>query len=81
MNLTFTKNGKTGKMSIDNASYIPVYMYNISSGTPQSHKLILTEKAIADYESGENTSINKTTYNNLKNALTLTKNILGEEIH
>ena len=81
LNLTFTKNGKTGKMSIDNASYIPVYMYNISSGTPQSHKLILTEKAIADYESGENTSINKTTYNNLKNALTLTKNILGEEIH
>lgn len=81
LNLTFTKNGKTGKMSIDNASYIPVYMYNISSDTPQSHKLILTEKAIADYESGENTSINKTTYNNLKNALTLTKNILGEEIN
>ena len=68
-------------MSIDNASYIPVYMYNISSDTPQSHKLILTEKAIADYESGENTSIDKTTYNHLKNALTLTKNILGEEIN
>lgn len=67
-------------MSIDSASYIPIYMYNISSGQPQSHKLILVEKAIADYESGENTSINSSTYNNLKNALTLTKNILGETI-
>lgn len=80
LNLTFTKNGETGKISIDNASYLPIYMYNISSGKPQSHKLILVEKAIADYESGENTSINSTTYKNLKNALTLTKNILGEEI-
>lgn len=81
LNLTFTKNGQTGKISIDKATYLPVYMYNISSGKPQSHKLILTEKAINDYESGENTSINKATYNNLKNALTLTHNILGKEIN
>lgn len=81
LNLTFTKNGQTEKISIDNVSYIPIYMYNISSGKSRSHKLLLTEKSIADYESGENTSIDKTTYNNLKNALILTKNILGDEIN
>ena len=80
LNLTFTKNGETGKMSIDSAKYLPIYMYNISSSNPQSHKLILAEKAIADYEVGEITSISISTYNNLKNAVTLTKAILGEEI-
>lgn len=80
LNLTFTKNGETGKMSIDSVKYLPVYMYNISSGKPQSHKLILAEKAIADYEVGENTSLSISTYNNLKTAVELTKKILGEEI-
>ncbi len=80
LNLTFTKNGKTGKMSIDNVSYIPVYMYKSSSTSLQRYKLLVTEMSIADFESGENTSIGSNAYNNLKNALTLTKKILGEEI-
>lgn len=80
LNLTFTKNGTTGKMTIDNASYVPVYMYKSSSGGLQRYKLLVTEMAIADYEFGENTSIGNNAYNNLKNALTLTKKILGEEI-
>lgn len=80
LNLTFTKNGKTGKMTIDNASYIPVYMYKSSATSLQRYKLLVTEMSIADFESGENTSIGSNAYNNLKNALTLTKKILGEEI-
>lgn len=81
LNLSFTKNGKTGKISIDSASYIPIYMYKAPSGKVQRYKLLVTEKAIADYESGENTSIGSTTYNNLKDSLEFIKKVLGEEIN
>ncbi|MCI8655730.1 MAG: CapA family protein [Clostridia bacterium] len=81
LNLTFTKNGETGKMSIDSAKYTPVYMYKSASSQTQRFKLLVTEKSIADYESGTNTSIGITTYNNLKNALKSTRKILGEEIN
>lgn len=80
LNLKLTKSGSNGKISIDEATYIPIYMYKSASGTTQRYKLLVTETAIEKYESGEDTSIGKTTYNNLKNALKLTKEILGEEI-
>lgn len=80
LNLNITKNGSTGKMSIDEVTYIPIYMYKSSSGQTQRYKLLVTETAINNYESGQDTSIGSTTYQNLKNALDLTKQILGEEI-
>lgn len=80
LNLKITKNGYTGKMSIDEANYVPIYMYRSTSGQTQRYKLLVTETAINNYESGQDTSIGSTTYKNLKNALNLTKQILGEEI-
>lgn len=77
LNLSFTKNGKTGKISIDDVSYIPVYMYRSPSGTIKRYKLLVIETAIANYESGADTSIGSAMYTTLKKALTTATDILG----
>lgn len=80
LTLNITKNGETGKISIDGATYIPVYMYRGPAGKLQRYKLLDIETSITNYETGKDTSIGKTTYNNLKTVLTDIKEILGEEI-
>lgn len=80
LDLTFTKSAKTGEITIDSASYVPVYMYRAPAGSPRRFKLLVTENSIEKYDSGEDKSIGSATYTNLKNALELTKKILGEEI-
>lgn len=80
LNLNITKNGETGKISIDEATYIPVYMYRSSSGSLQRYKLLDVKSNIEKYESGVDTSLGKTTYNTLKESLDFTTRILGDEI-
>ncbi len=80
LNLNITKNGQTGKISIDEATYIPVYMYRASTGSLQRYKLLDVKTNIENYESGIDISLGKTTYNTLKESLSFTTNILGEEI-
>lgn len=80
LNLGITKDGKTGKISIDEATYIPTYMYRGPAGSLQRYKLLDIESNIQKYENGIDTSLGKTTYNTLKQALSDIKEILGEEI-
>ena len=80
LTLSITKNGETGKISIDEATYVPIYMYRSTSGSVQRYKLLDIEANIANYENGTDTSIGKTTYNTLKTSLTSIQKILGEEI-
>lgn len=80
LNLSFTKDGETGNISIDSATYIPTYMYRSSSGSLKRYKLLPIESTISNYESGINTSINKSTYNTLKSSLTNIHQILGDPI-
>lgn len=80
LNLNITKNGETGKISINEATYIPVYMYKSSSGSLQRFKLLDVKANIEKYESGIDTSLGKTAYNTLKESLDFTTKILGEEI-
>ena len=80
LTLNITKNGETGKISIDGATYVPVYMYRGPAGRLQRYKLLDIETTLTNYETGKDTSIGKTTYNNLKTVLTDIKEILGEEI-
>ncbi len=80
LNLNITKNGETGKISINEATYIPVYMYKSSSGSLQRFKLLDVKANIEKYESGIDTSLEKTAYNTLKESLDFTTKILGEEI-
>lgn len=76
LNLTITKN-VDGKISIDKVDYIPIYMYKNVSASIHKFKILDIEQTILDYESGSNTSINSTTYNNLKNQLKKIKDILN----
>lgn len=80
LNLGITKDGETGKISIDEVTYVPVYMYRGPAGRLQRYKLLDIEANIAKYESGEDTSLGKTTYNTMKEALGDITEILGEEI-
>ena len=81
LNLAITKNGETGKISIDEASYIPVYMYRApNTGKLQRFKLIDIESNIQKYEDGTDTSIGKTLYNTLKESLDFTTKVLGDDI-
>lgn len=78
--LQITKNGKTGKISIDKANYVPTYFYKDSSKKTKKFKILDIEKNIEAYDSG-NSSLSKTTYNTLKTELKNIKKIIGDEIN
>ena len=80
LNLTITKN-PDDKISIDKVDYVPIYMYKNSNVSTHKFKILDIEKSIYEYETGSNTSISSTTYNNLKTQLEKIKSILGEEIN
>lgn len=73
--ITFTD----GKLSIDKANYIPIYMYNNPNKSSKKFKVLDIEKTISNYESGKDTSIGASTYELLKEQLIKIRNIVGEE--
>lgn len=80
LNLTITKNSDN-KISIDKVNYVPIYMYKNPNTALHKFKILDIEKTINEYDSGANTSIGLTTYNNLKKQLEKIRSILGEEIN
>lgn len=80
LNLTITKHSD-GKLTIDNANYVPIYMYKGASSKLQRMKVLDIEKSISDYENGINTSIGQATYQDLKVQLEKIKSIVGDEIN
>ena len=77
LNITITKNGETGKITIDNANYIPLYMYRGSSST-KAYKLLDINSQIAAYDAGTQGSVSNTLYKTLVAELAKIKKILGE---
>ena len=55
-------------------------MYRATAGSLQRYKVIDIESSIQKYDAGTDTSLGKTTYNTLKQALSDIKGILGKEI-
>lgn len=80
LNLTITKHAN-GKITIDKADYVPIYMYKGISSKLKRMKLLDIEKTISDYENATNTSIGQSTYNDLKKQLQKIKTIVGDEIN
>jgi len=80
LTLSITKNGETGKISIDEVTYVPTYMFRGPAGKLQRYKLLDIETAMQNYENGAEGSIGKTTYNTIKTSLASITKILGEEI-
>ena len=76
LNLQITKNGETGKISIDNINYIPIYMYKAATGYVQRYRILDIEKSIENYETGKNTSIGQIAYNTIKKELVKIKQIM-----
>ena len=80
LNLAFTKDGDSGKTTIDSATYVPIYMYKASGKSKQKYRVLDIEKSIANYDSGTDTSIGSSTYSTLKTELEKIKKTMGENI-
>ena len=80
LNLNITRHSD-GKVTVDKANYIPIYMYKGAPGKLRRMKVLDIEKSIANYENGTDTSIGQSTYNDLKAQLEKIKTIVGPEIN
>ena len=80
LNLTITKNSD-GKISIDSADYVPIYMYKNINVSTHKFKILDIKKCISDYESGNTTVVSSSLYTKLKTQLEKITSILGEEIN
>ena len=80
LNLTITKNSN-GKISIDKANYVPIYMYKNASVKTHKFKILDIESSISKYESGDTSFLSSSSYANLKSQLEKIKSILGDEIN
>ena len=80
LNIDFTKNGETGKTTIDSVSYIPIYMYKSSTGSTKKYRVLDIEKSISNYEDGTDKLIGQTAYSTLKTELTKIKNTMGNDL-
>lgn len=82
LNLKITKH-TDGKISIDHADYIPIYMYKNTASKTRSMKLLDIEKMITDYDTalinGVQPSISQELYENLKTQLEKITSIVGSE--
>ena len=80
LNLDITRHSD-GKVTVDKANYIPIYMYKGTPGKLRRMKVLDIEKSIANYENGTDNSIGQSTYNDLKKQLEKIKTIVGPEIN
>lgn len=79
LNVQVRKDGVTGKISVDHATYTPVYVYDNGLNAKDRYELLDIETIISEYEAGDSkwsTSI----YNLAKTELDRTVKILGPEI-
>lgn len=79
LNLNITKH-TDGKITIDKANYVPIYMYKDPSKTIQKMKIIDIEKEIAKYEDYQEGAVSEKLYKTLKTQLEKIKTIVGPEI-
>ena len=79
LNLQITKHSD-GNISIDNATYTPIYMYKDPSVKLKKFKLLDIEKTISDYEQGIDTSIGQSMYQYLQGQLSTIQKVVGDEI-
>lgn len=85
LNVQVRKDGATNEVSIDNATYTPIYVYdnnlgqNPNANGKDRYELLDIETIIKEYESGIG-NWNEAMYNLAKAELVRTVNILGPEI-
>ena len=77
LNIKITKHGESGKITIDDASYIPLYMYKGTSST-KAYKLLDINNCLSAYDAGAPDAIGSSLYKTLLSELDKIKKILGE---
>lgn len=80
LDIQITKNGETGKISLDKVDYVPVYVWNKGGGVANRYELLDVRAEIEAYESGDTSKISASLYNTLKSELADTVKVLGEPI-
>lgn len=78
LNLTITKNGETGALTIDSANYTPIYMYKSATETIRKYKILDIEKTISDFENG-NLLVTQAEYEMLKKEHEKIISVVGAE--
>lgn len=78
LNLTITKSGETGVITIDSATYTPIYMYKSATETIRKYKILDIEKTIDNFENG-NPTVTQTEYEMLKKEYEKITSIVGTE--
>ncbi len=79
LNVEVRKDGETGKISIDKATYTPVYVYDNGTSAKDRYELLDIEKIISDYEAG-NSNYSTSMYNLMRSELNKITEIVGPEI-
>ena len=79
LNVEVRKDGETGKISIDKATYTPVYVYDNGANAKDRYELLDIEKIISDYEAG-NSNYSTSMYNLMRSELNKITEIVGPEI-
>ena len=80
LNIELTKNGVTGKMSIDSVDYVPVYVWNKGAGVKNRYELLDIREEMTAFENGDTSKINQNLYNTLKKELADIVKVLGDPI-
>lgn len=79
VNVEVRKNGQTGEITIDKATYTPVYVYDNGSNAKDRYELLDIENIISEYESGTSEH-SESMYNLMKRELKKITEIVGPEI-
>lgn len=81
LNLKYTKNGETGKMSFNSATYTPTYVYKNTAVSNKKFRILDMAESIEKYKSGYDTSIGQAMYNTLNTEIENVRKIVGDEIN
>lgn len=79
LNVEVRKDGKTGQITIDKATYTPIYVYDNGQNAKDRYELLDIEQIIKDYESGSS-EYSESMYNLMKSELKKIEEIVGPEI-
>jgi len=79
LNVEVRKNGKTGQITMDKATYTPVYVYDNGQNAKDRYELLDIEQIIKDYEAGSS-EYTESMYNLMKSELKKIEEIVGPEI-
>ena len=79
LNVEVRKDGKTGQITIDKATYTPVYVYDNGQNAKDRYELLDIEQIIKDYEAGSS-EYSESMYNLMKSELKKIEEIVGPEI-